>query len=274
MQIEIEAASCFDPTLSPAAAHLLGTVNADRARFARDFLEGRLTSAAYRAALEDRRRKLSHLLRDPRGQKALLDGDADGDLVPDSRDRCPRTPVGTPTDDRGCPSRPASGGGNDGEDARLREILAGARYLYNKSCDGAERPHIPAPLEWGRGSQTKHGTMGFNIAVSKVRGQPAGCEVFYEIQFRFFDGSPSVPPSKIITVVYSESEDLLSDAERAVFGLPIGPPLSPARDAALEAFIRQYARATWRVRAVNGSNLPSPWSPFVTQGAASGGVHG
>lgn len=274
LELEIASALCFDPSLKPATAHLIGTVNADRARFARDFLEGKLTLAAYGAALEDRRRKLERLLRDPKGQRALSAGDSDGDLVPDRLDRCPATPFGTPTDDRGCPVRPPSHPAENQDESGLRATLAGARFLYNKSCDGAARPGIPGPLEWGRGAQTKHGTMGFNIAVSKVHGQPAGCEVFYEIQFRFFDGGPAVPPSQIVTVVYSESEDLLTNPERAVFGLPIGPVLSPARDTVLEDFNRHYARATWRVRAVNGSNLPSPWSPFITQGAASSGVHG
>jgi hypothetical protein len=60
-----------------------------------------------------------------------------------------------------------------------------------------------------------------------------------------------------------------------VFGLPVNTPsLSPARDQAREAFLRQYARASWRVRAVNGSNQESGWSPFVTQGPAGGGVDG
>jgi hypothetical protein len=277
LQLEIDSASCFDSSLTPAAAHLIGTVNSDRARFARDFLGGKLTLRAYRAALEDRRRKLARLLHDPAGQADLVAGDADGDLVPDSRDKCPGTPDGTPTDDRGCPRKPRPQPGDTADDGRLREVLSGARYLYSKSCEGAPRPQIPAPLEWGRGPQTKVGTMGLNIAVTKVGGQPPDCEIFYEIEFRFIDanpGNPALPASKIVTVVYSSREDLLTDPTRAVFGLPIGPTLSPGRAAVLEAMLRQYFRATWRVRAVNGSNLPSPWSPFVTQGPASSGVHG
>jgi hypothetical protein len=277
LQLEIDSASCFDPSLTPAAAHLIGTVNADRARFARDFLQGKLTLRAYRAALEDRRRKLARLLTDPAGQAALLAGDADGDLVPDSQDLCPGTPDGTPTNDKGCPRAVPPRPGDVAEDRRMREVLSGARYLYSKSCEGAPRPQIPAPLEWGRGPQTKLGTWGFNLAVTKVTGQPADCEVFYEIEIRFVDanpGNPALPPSKIVTIVYSSREDLLTDPRRAVFGLPIGPTLSPARAAVLEAFNRQYFRAIWRVRAVNGSNLPSPWSPFVTQGPASSGVPG
>ena len=33
----------------------------------------------------------------------MMDGDADGDGVPDSRDRCPNTPKGAPVDADGCP---------------------------------------------------------------------------------------------------------------------------------------------------------------------------
>jgi hypothetical protein len=276
-QLEIEAASCFDPTLTPAAARAIGIVSSDRARFARDFIEGKMTLAAYRAALDDRRRKLTRLLDNPPAQQALQQGDADGDLVPDLADRCPNTPHGTPTDDRGCPRRVTSDPSDTRDEGRLRETLAGARFLYNPSCEDAPRPQIPVPLEWGRGQQTKHKTAGFNLAIAKVSGQPAGCEIFYEIQLRFIDpnpGNPALPPSKIVTMVFSGGEDLLTDPRRAVFGLPMNVTISPARGEAREAFAREYFRATWRVRAVNGSNRTSPWSHFVTQGPASSGVDG
>jgi hypothetical protein len=223
-QLETEAASCVDPSLTPAQAQAIGKANSDRARLSVDFLEGRITLAAYRARLG---------------------------LRPD------------PSDTR--------------NERRLREILAGARFLYNPSCEDAPRPQIPMPLEWGRGPQTKHKTAGFNLAVAKVSGQPAGCEIFYEIQLRFIDpnsGNPSLPPSKIVTMVFSGGEDLLTDPRRAVFGIPMNEPISPARAEAREAFAREYARATWRVRAVNGSNRTSAWSSFVTQGPASSGVQG
>lgn len=277
-QLEIDAATCVDTTLSVAAANLIGTINAEYARLARDFVDGSLSLAAYRAAREDRRRKLAAMLADPARQQALLDGDMDGDLVPDSRDHCPNTPANTPTDANGCPRR-VRPGVNDARDERsLRSTLANSRTLFNKSCDNAPRPDIPAPLEWGRGAQTRLGTVGFNIAVAKISGQPANCEVFYEVQLRFIDpnpGNPSLPSAKIITVVFSGSEDLLTDPVRAVFGLPVGTPaLTSARDKAQEAFNRQYFRAMWRVRAVNGANRASPWSAFVTQGPAGGGVAG
>ena len=276
MQLEIEAARCIDPTLSPAAANLVGTVNSDLARLARDFVVGTRSLAAYRAGREDRQRKLALLLADPAQRDALQRGDADGDLVPDALDKCPKTPFGAPTDARGCPVPIKPNAATEREERELRAILAGASTLFNKSCLDAPRPDIPTPLQWGRGAQTKTGRTGFNLAVAKIGGQPAGCEVFYEIQLRFFDpnpGNPALPKARIVTMVFSASEDLLDDPVRAIFGLPVGAMvLSPSRTVAREALLRQYFRASWRVRAVNGANQTSPWSPFVTQGPASTGV--
>ena len=102
------------------------------------------------------------------------------------------------------------------KERELRETLAGARTLFNASCKDAPPLAIPAPLEWGRGQQTKHRTAGFNLAIAKVGGQPAGCEIFYEIQLRFIDpnpGNPALPPAKIVTMVFSGGEDLLSGSE-------------------------------------------------------------
>lgn len=228
--------------------------------------------------MDDRRTKIARLLRDPDQQRELLEGDADGDLVPDRRDRCADTSDATPTDERGCPRPPTRPREEDvrGE-RRLRATLARARFLYNPSCAKAPAPRIPSPLEWGRGPQMKLGTHGFNIAIAKVAGQPAGCELFYEIQFRLFDpnpGNPALPRSKIVAIVFSETEDLLTDPRRAVFPVPVGPPLSTARADLRQALLTPYFGASWRVRAVNGSNLTSPWSPFVTQGPAPGGVGG
>lgn len=40
---------------------------------------------------------------EPCGPEKVMDGDADGDGVPDSKDRCPNTPTGAPVDADGCP---------------------------------------------------------------------------------------------------------------------------------------------------------------------------
>jgi hypothetical protein len=277
LALEFLAARCQAPQDSMEASWMIGRVNWDRARFARDFASGALTVEQYAATLTDRRRKLAALRLDPSAQGALAQGDADGDLVPDRDDTCPGTPSWHPTDDRGCPTAVPRRPGGEDEEKRLRRMLMDARVLYNPSCDDAPKPETPQPIAWGRGPQTKLGTQGFNLAVAKVSGMPPGCEVFYEIQFRFIDpnpGDPTLPPSKYVNVVFAESEDLLTEATHAVFGLPVGPALSPGRTTARQAFFSQYFRVTWRVRAVTGSTQASKWSPPVTQGPAPGGVDG
>lgn len=277
-KLEIDAARCFDPALSAEAANAIGTISADRARLARQFIARKLTLTAYRAARKDRTRKAAALLADPKAQHDLLAGDADGDLVPDAADRCAKTAPDVPTDARGCPI-PVRPGTDDAEQERkLRATLEGSRTLFNRSCDNAPRPEIPSPIVWGRGAQTRFNTQGFNLAVSKVDGQPQGCEIFYEIQLRFIEpnpGNPLLPAAKIVTITFSQSEELLAAPGHAVFGIPVGSmTLSPGRTIAREAMLREYFKITWRVRAVNGSNQTSPWSPFVTQGPAPAGVPG
>ena len=86
--------------------------------------------------------------------------------------------------------------------------------------------------------------------------------------------NPQLPPSLHTSVAFSATEDLLAEPMRAGFGLPLNQPLSPGRTKTLVAFNTQYQRVSWRVRAVTGSGVASPWSPYVTQGPAPGGVDG
>jgi hypothetical protein len=270
--LEIAAARCHQPALPDESARFIGVVNADRARFAHALLKSRMTIAQYLDAVDDRRRKLADH-RDDRSYHRAVEHDEDRDLVPDDQDACRDTPFGRATDDRGCPTDSRR---RPGDDARLKRLLAGATTLYNPSCKGADRPLMPIPLEWGRGAQTIHGTQGFNMAVTRVGGMPAGCELFYEIQFRFIEPTnPATPPSMHAGVVFSATEELLGGPNRAVFGLAVSVPLpSPGRTKVRDAFNTQYMKVTWRVRAVNGSGVASPWSPYVTQGPRSGGVQG
>src|SRR5262249_53261372 len=159
-----------------------------------------------------------------------------GDLVPDRLDRCPGTPDGTPTDDKGCPQDRVTP--DPGEEERLQSALAGAVMIVNPSCKSAPIPKRAKPLAWGRGKQTILGTVGINLAVRKVGGMPPGCALFYELELRFIDpAQPNVPPAHVVHVMFRDAEDLLKDPQRAVFGLPIGSALSPGRSAALDDFL-------------------------------------
>lgn len=269
-QLEIGFALCVDPSRTPANAAYLGLFNADFARLGSLYLTGALSLAEYRAALTDRTGKYQALQGDRTGQEVLAAGDADGDLIADRVDRCPGTLYGVATDARGCSSteRPPSG------DRNLPRQLAGATVLYNPSCNDAPMPVTPVPIAWGRGHQTPLGTDGYNLAVTRSNNQPAGCEIFYEIDLRFSDpGLAGSPPVLRSHMVFREGEDLLGEPSRATFGLPIGPALSPGRTTVREA-MGHYSTVSWRVRAVNGSQHASPWSSLRVQGPAPSGVDG
>ncbi len=198
LQLEIDAATCFDPTLSPAAAHLIGTVNADLARLARDVLVGSRSLARIVLPVKTASASSPNCwpIRSSRTRCWLATRTVISCPIAGP---CPKTPAGTPTDARGCPIAVRPGANDERDERNFRATLSGSRTLYNKSCKDAPRPDIPSPLEWGRGAQTKLGSMGFNLAVAKIGGQPAGCEIFYEIQFRFIDpnpGNPALPPAK------------------------------------------------------------------------------
>jgi len=145
--------------------------------------------------------------------------------------------------------------------------------LVNSRCDASPTPQTPLPLRWGRGPQASSGH-GFNLAVTRVDNQQAGCQFFYEVEARIEYASP--PRVVYANVLFDAAEDLKPGEPRfAVFGIPMPETVavSPGRDRLRKIF--GEARAVqWRVRAVNGANAISPWSPIRSQGPASSGVDG
>lgn len=267
--LETAFALCEDPSRTPENAAFIGTINADYARLGVMFATGKLSPAEYQVAQGDRRRKYEAAVTSRYAQQALASGDADGDLVADRNDRCPGTPYGVGTDDVGCPNTPTPRG-----DSAISGALAGTTVMYNPSCKDAAPPITPVPLQWGRGSQTKLGTDGYNLLVTRSGGQPPGCQLFYEFELRFTNpGLAGAPPVLYTHMVMREDEELLGAAGTATFGLPGNQPLSPGRTAVRDA-MGLYSTVSWKVRAVNGSQVASPWSTVRTAGPASSGVKG
>jgi hypothetical protein len=169
-------------------------------------------------------------------------------------------------------ARPGDAGPTAEQDRMTRDLLDQVVLMFNPGCDDSPVPQTPEPLEWGRGQQTPAGTMGFNLAITEVTNQKPECELFYEIEFRVERQAPHAV--RHLTVAFKAVEDLKpGDARRAVFGLPIGPSLPPARTA-LRDGLANYLDVKWRVRAVNGAQKASPWSALREQGPASKGVEG
>jgi hypothetical protein len=246
---------------------------------AQAFAAGSLDGRTYLALARDRAAKAKRYHDDAAWRRAADLGDRDRDGVPDGYDRC-ESPHGTPTDEHGCPRAavecPADRAecGPDAEgDRRARQVMDDVKFLVNSRCDASPTPQTPLPLRWGRGPQGSSGH-GFNLAVTRVDNQQAGCQFFYEVEARIEYASP--PRVVYANVLFDAAEDLKPGEPRfAVFGIPMPETIavSPGRDRLRKIF--GEARAVqWRVRAVNGANAISPWSPIRSQGPASSGVDG
>jgi hypothetical protein len=265
---------------SPAQSAYLAQIDAYLSDAARRFADGRMSGRDYLTLATDRAGKARRFHDDAKWRAAATRGDRDGDAVPDPEDRC-ETPPLTPTGERGCPlprcdpRDPACGQPSPDDDRRTRDLLDRGVLMFNPACENSLIPQTPEPLQWGRGTQTPTATMGFNLAVTEVTNQRPGCELFYEIEFRIeWQAPPGQQRLRYISVVFRASEDLKpADPHRAVFGIPMLPPVSPARDLLRQALSR-FLDVRWRVRAVNGAQAASPWSAMRAQGPAAAGVDG
>jgi hypothetical protein len=265
-----------DEAPSAYVAHVEG----DLREAARRFADGRMSGRDYLTLATDRAGKARRYHDDPTWRAAATRGDRDGDGVPDGKDGC-ETPPLTPTDERGCPlppcdpRNPECARPSPEDDRRARDLLEHATLMFNPACEGSPVPETPDPLEWGRGRQTPTGTMGFNLAVTEVHNQPPGCELFYEIEFRVeWQAPPGQARTRYLNVLFRATDDLKpADPRRAVFGIPVGPPVSPSRDLLRQSLLL-FLDVRWRVRAVNGAQAASPWSAMRKQGPAAAGVDG
>ncbi len=279
--LAVALAGCRTTLRGPAFAK---AIDADLATAAARFVDGGLTGREYLDLVADRAGKARRLATDPAWRAAADSpgGDRDGDRVPDGLDACPSPPFAV-TDERGCPPPPRPpdgcepgdfrcGGPWAEDDRRTRDLFEAVTLMFNLACDDSPTPQTPEPLDWGRGRQRAAGTVGFNLAVTEVDNQLPGCELFYEVQFREVSPPPG-EPARFIGVLFRAGEDLRpDDPRRVVFGLPLPPPEGMPKRAELIHLLGHPDPVRWRVRAVNGAQKSSGWSPMRLQGPASGGV--
>ena len=148
------------------------------ARLRRRHALARRVSRRPRGSPEEARR----VARDPAQQEALLRGDADGDLVADASDQCPKTPAGAPTDARGCPVRVPQAQRRRARSGAARDAGGGAHPVQQVLRRCAAAAHSCAARVGPRPADCT-GQHGFNLAVAKVAGQPAGVRGVLRIQF-------------------------------------------------------------------------------------------
>lgn len=255
-------AGCLGVT-DAATARFIATIRVDLFRASRQVIAGASTPEQFVLRARDRGQKARLARQTPGYAAAVARGDADGDLVPDDRDRCPGTPDLQPTDARGCPQRPEQAPRPIAPSAQaLAPLLSRFNLVVDPRCDGAPSPSTPGPIKTGYWDGTS------NVVLAGVTNQPAQCLVIYEIDGRFVNqnwAETGQLPPKYPRFVLRASEATpmagLATGQLRFQVLPTDP-----RDAGnrkiFASFLGQYELVDWRVRAVNGNGQKSPWSDW------------
>ena len=252
----------------PATAAFVGAVNVEYYRLARLIVSGKIQPDLYVGLVRDRERKMRSGVKDPVWLNAYLQGDSDGDLVPNAIDRCPGTPDLTRTDDQGCPDATPLAPQPPLE--KIQHLFGKMHLMTSPACDSAPLPNVSTGIKLG--FSQKIGNDEFALAVTKVSGQPANCVVMYEAQIRMEGviNPQQYPPSRFDRVVFRSTENTdmgPSGQQRQVFRVNAG---SSGIKYQLWNDARQYTAYTFRVRAINGNGQSSGWSEWVKSGGAFG----
>jgi hypothetical protein len=270
------------------------------ARAAEAYISGQLAPEAYRAFVLDRERKTERMRTSRSYTEAVARGDRDGDLVPDSDDRCPETPAFAPTGDDGCPIQcPVEPTPENTSDPvclskapptvprdPVGPVLE-PTVPVNLSCENVP-PLSSAPIAWGMRSTERRngldfpqnqveGQLGYYFSIRRTNSQAPGCEFWYALQFLFRNPvHSSSPPIDLVSTLFSSNEDE-NAADPSVVRLPLfyrfsylqgdvtrfeDAALSPGRKR-LSDNLRKYKEVSIRVRVITGAQQASPWSDYV-----------
>ena len=142
-------------------------------------LTGSLSPADYLAAREGPHPKDARERARPGFCDAYANGDADGDLVPDDRDKCPGSKNLERTDADGCPDHRSLLPPAPSNEA-VEECRQGARHSREQSLRGRALPERAGVIKAGVSPDGQ----SYLLAVASTTNQPAGCEVFYQVDIR------------------------------------------------------------------------------------------
>jgi hypothetical protein len=242
---------CLDPGGDPCAAEYAATVQSQRRRAALDLVAGAITPAQYLGRARDRTRKLGRATDDPAWRAAWCQGDQDEDLVGNAFDRCPSTSPGVATRDNGCfdaaADRPAAPPRKDVDAA-----LASMGLVASPACAGAPVPNIPAPLAIKVAFTTHFNTRYITSRYEFLRtsNQPPGCAVLYELET--YENGLGTPRRR--------SRVLRAGDNAAVLPQDAGKFVTKRGLYLESASPEPRVPSHFRVRAMNGNGVVSPWS--------------
>jgi hypothetical protein len=278
---------CRKPLASAAERDFVATMNHDRQRLAQQLVSQNLTPIGYLHRTWSYAAKTAAARRAPQWMVQWAVGDADGDLVPDARDQCPNTPDLAPTDLRGCVvPEPTLDLAPSAEAVRASLEVVGD-IPFHSACMNAPAPDAPRPLRLHLGAQAASpddadsNNSLLNFSMMPSTNQPAGCPLYYELMANVEglpggsvvirrilassdvpsapDAGPSHPNVDYVPGVVAHCEFIRlgdSGTEPAVPCPPFPGTVPKLNAVTFASGVEGY----WRVRAVNGAGLASPWS--------------
>ncbi len=255
---------------TPAQIQIADVVKTNYARLGRSLIIDEISPAEYLQRVWNQTSKAKLAARDIAWADELAGNDKDGDLVPDSRDRCPDTPSLAATDATGCPTRERLP--NAPSRRAMQTFFSRINIMVSPKCPSAPAPRTPQLVKIG----TSTGTRDLMFAVRPLGNQTANCVTFYEFGVRFkgvFEGNKNfLPADAYREVVFrnTDSKDPSPTAQnRLVFRIVRDPaPQDADRNFMLKAW-GSYSNYDWRVRVVNANGLASEWSEWRKAGAIS-----
>lgn len=255
---QVELARCSG--VAPACAAVVAAVNVDYAWLGRQVLSGSMTPVDYLARVRDRGRKLKQSRQAPEICDAYQQGDADGDLVPDDRDKCAMTPNLNPTGPDGCPdpTPPPTAPSREAVDNAAKAL----KIPVTPACQTAAVPDGAAVLRFGLNPADEN---VFLIEVTRVGNQPANCPVFFEIETRirnssFFSGSLTQEAFRRVYRPADAVQGPPAATETLTFRVRRTDPIP--WDALVRSGVEpsDHAVKSIRVRTVNGNGSSAGWS--------------
>jgi hypothetical protein len=237
-------------SITKAQSTCVGLINTDYVLLAQALVANKLSPVEYVGRVRDRTRKMDQCLKNRAWARGIMQKDRDGDLVPDSKDRCPDTKPLAPTDSEGCQVEVQSTA-NAPSMEEVKVVLDHLNFVADPHCAGAPPPSVPNPIDFTYALLT-HAPSSLEIKFGRVVNQPNQCPVLYEVLVHGEQGDePNIESATMRFVFRAQDEitppepNFLSIRKEFSGGGPISAPA-----------------LRWKIRSMNGNGMASPWSEY------------
>ncbi len=251
---------CQAPGIPECYGTFMAAVNSQRYAAAMQYMAKSIDTSDHLAITRDRSRKARQMRKDQSRVASYCQGDADDDLVPDSLDKCPNTPLLTPTDDNGCtlttqkpigPPRSA-----------VDNLLFSMGFMHDPACDGKTLP--PMPDGFRTSIEPKGCTSGDWRDPTLLWRLPSlpdfSCPAWLEVTTTVFSLSGTATPYHFSLPLTSDYVHLIPNSEKAWASYHMTLSTMPQTVKTIEATMENGSQGYIQYRVVNGNGQLSSWT--------------